>query len=170
MCEQPSLQAENSHTKHSHNHAEQNIISPHYFLLVYGKAGTKTNVRFNEMRRVCCVVPGWLSPCTEVSLCCLLLPSMTLWMIIHVHRGKREESFPHDLEKQETLPTPFKDTGYFSNSLLIFLSFFAFHIITGLHGSVYYQNFLELEKLSIAQNIWLWSNFHILLTFEFSFR
>lgn len=34
----------------------------------------KSNARFNELGRVCCVVPGGLLRCTEVSLCRLPFP------------------------------------------------------------------------------------------------
>lgn len=53
---------------------------PDIFLLVCGKTRSKTNVRFNELRHVCCVVPGGLLLCTEIACVAPYFPCGCQWL------------------------------------------------------------------------------------------
>lgn len=100
-----------------------------FCLFFLGKTRNKTNVRFNELGHVCCVVPGRLLLCTESCRWCLLL-SIWLSMIINTHRGKKENHFHMTWRwKKFYLSIPFQNTVHFPNSLFISMSSTAFHVI-----------------------------------------
>lgn len=84
------------------NKCEKPISWPtHIFLLVLGKTRNKANVRFNEMRHVCCVIPR-LALSINRNFPVLFATSYVTVYDYACSQRQEEELFSYDLKMEET--------------------------------------------------------------------
>lgn len=96
----------------------RHIIWPRrHILACLGGKEIKLMWGFNEMRNICCVAPGWLCLCTDMSLCCLPRPHNS---VNDYPCSQRQEAEDRPVPLQNAADFP----SYFVHNFLLFNNIF----------------------------------------------